>query len=160
MARAGATLAAALSLAFGSRRSRLATRATIVALGTAVIALAGGAVLLASLDHVLDRPSHYGWTFDAVAGNPFEEDPLGLFDMVDETPGIEAVAGAANVTLEIDGRAIPVLAVESGAGIEIASVDGRAPAGPGEIALGRRTLGALGAELGDRVRGGRRHGPD
>jgi len=149
--RAGAVLGTALALSFGTRAARLATRTATIAITIAIITVAGGAVLVASLARVTDDPARYGWTFDAVAGSPFEEDPGDLFDLVEQTPGIASVAGAANVTLELDGRSLSVLAVESNPDIRLRATEGRMPTEAGEIALGRRTLEDLGLSIGSPV---------
>ena len=149
--RLGAIPATALSLAFGARTARLATRATVLALAMAIAAVSGGVVLLASLDGVTSRPDHFGWTFDASAGEPFEEDPTNLYDLVEQTPGVEAVAKATQVTVEMEGRSTAVVAIEAGAGIDVVTIDGRPPTADDEIALGRTTLADLDRSIGDTV---------
>ncbi|MEJ7584650.1 MAG: FtsX-like permease family protein [Acidimicrobiales bacterium] len=148
---AGPVLGSALALSFGTRASRLASRAAIVALTTAIVTLVGGLVMTASFDRVTEDPERYGWTFDAVAGNPYEQDPGDLFDNIEHTPGIESSARAAGVTLEVEGRSLALLAVEPKRGFELRSPRGQLPTKPGEIALGSRTLDELHTSIGSTV---------
>lgn len=149
--RAGAVVTTALALSFGTRASRLTTRAATTALVAAVITVVGGAVLVASFDRVADSPERFGWSFDAVAGNPYEEDPGDLFEMVDQTTGVESATRAAGVALEVEGRSVSVLAVEPEQGIALRPIDGEVPSEPDEIALGRRTLHELQVAIGETV---------
>jgi FtsX-like permease family len=148
---ATAPLSVALALTAGTRASRLAARATTLAMCVAVATIVVGSVLIASLDRITDRPERFGWTFDAVAGNPFEEDPGELFDFVDQTSGVEAIAGARNITLEVNGDDVGMLAIEAGSIIGVPVLEGRAPTSVGEVAVGRRTLDVLDVDIGDRV---------
>jgi hypothetical protein len=150
---AGPRLVTGLSLVRGWRGSGVSTRSTLAGVITAVAALAGAVTLLASLDRLVEDPERYGWTFDAVAGQIYEDDPGELFEILADDPGVEAFARAGGVAVGAEGRRIGVLAVEAGRGITPAPIlDGRTPAGPREVALGRRTLEELGKDVGETVR--------
>jgi FtsX-like permease family len=153
-ARAGAapSLVTGLSLARGWRGSGVSTRSTLAGVIVGVATLAGAVTFLASLDRLVDDPERYGWTFDAVAGQIYEDDPGDLFDVLADDPGVEAFARAGGTAMGVEGHRIGVVGVEPGRGITPAPIlDGRTPAGPREVALGRRTLEALGKDLGDTV---------
>ncbi|HEX8804219.1 MAG TPA: ABC transporter permease [Acidimicrobiales bacterium] len=153
-ARAGAAppLVTGLSLIRGGRGSGVSTRSLLAGMIAGIAALAGAVTFLASLDRLVDEPERYGWTFDAVAGSTYEDDPRGLFETLADDPGVEAFARASGVPVGLEGHRIGVLGVEAGQGITAAPIlDGRAPVGAHEVALGRRTLGELGMDVGDTV---------
>jgi putative ABC transport system permease protein len=153
-ARAGAAppLVTGLSLAGGGRRSGISTRSMLASVIVGIAALAGAVTFLASLDRLVDEPERYGWTFDAVAGSTYEDDPRDLFETLANDPGVEAFARASGVPVGVEGHRIGVLGVEAGQGITAARIlDGRAPVGSHEVALGRRTLDELGKDVGDTV---------
>jgi hypothetical protein len=151
-ARAGAapSLVTGLSLVRGWRGSGVSTRSTLAGVIMAIAALAGALTFLASLDRLVDDPERYGWTFDAVAGQIYEDDPGDLFETLADDPGVESFARAGGVAVGAEGRSIGVVGVELGRGILPAPIlDGRSPVGPREVALGRRTLEELGKGVGD-----------
>ena len=153
-ARVGAAppLVTGLSLARGGRGSGVSTRSMLAGVIVGIAALAAAVTFLASLDRLVDEPERYGWTFDAVAGSTYEDDPRGLFETLASDPGVEAFARASGMPVGVEGHRIGVLGVEEGRGITAARVlDGRAPVGSHEVALGRRTLAALGKAVGDTV---------
>jgi hypothetical protein len=153
-ARAGAAppLVTGLALAWGWRGSGVSTRSTLVGVSAGVAALAGAVTFLSSLDRLVGEPERYGWTFDGVAGDIYLDDPGGLFEDLAGDPGVDAYARAGGVAANAEGHNIGVVGVEAGRGIAPAPIlDGRAPVGPREVALGRRTLEELGKELGDTV---------
>jgi MacB-like periplasmic core domain/FtsX-like permease family len=153
-ARAGAapSLVTGLSLVRGWRGSGVSTRSTLAGVTVGVATLAGAITFLASLDRLVDDPERYGWTFDAVAGSTYEDDPGDLFQILADDPGVEAFARAGGTAVGAEGHRIGVIGVDPGQGITPAPIlDGRAPHGPREAALGRRTLEALGRDVGDTV---------
>ena len=153
-ARAGAAppLVTGLSLVRGRRGSGVSARSTLAGVITAVAALAGAVTFIASLDGLVDDPGRYGWTFDAVAGQIYEDDPGDLFATLADDPGVESFARVGGVAVRADGRSIGVVGIEAGRGILPPPIlDGRGPAGPREVALGRRTLEDLDKDVGDTV---------
>jgi putative ABC transport system permease protein len=153
-ARAGATppLVTGLSLLRCRRGSGVSARSTLAGVVIAVAALAGAVTFLASLDRLVDDPGRYGWTFDAVAGQIYEDDPGDLFERLADDPGVESFARVGGVAVRADGHSIGVVGIEAGRGILPPPIlDGRGPAGPREVALGRRTLLDLGKDVGDTV---------
>jgi hypothetical protein len=130
----------------------VSTRSTLAGVIVGVATLAGAVTFLSSLDRLVDDPQRYGWTFDAVAGQIYEDDPGNLFEVLADDPGVESFARAGGTAVDAEGQRIGVVGVEPGRSITPAPIlDGRAPAGPREAALGRRTLEALGKDLGDTV---------
>jgi hypothetical protein len=153
-ARAGGppALVTGFSLLRGWRRSGVSTRSTLMGATAAVAALAGAVTFLASLDRLVDEPERYGWTFDAVAGQFYEDDPGDLFETLADEPAVESFARVGGAAVDAEGHSIAVVGVEPGRGISPAPIlDGHAPAGPREVALGRRTLEHLGKGVGDTV---------
>ncbi|MGH9184542.1 MAG: ABC transporter permease, partial [Acidimicrobiales bacterium] len=136
----------------GWRGSGVSTGSTLLGVVAGVGALAAAVTFLASYDHLVDQPARYGWTFDAVAGQIYEDDPGDLFEtLAAADSGVEAFARAGGLPVSVEGRRIGVLGIEPGRGITVPILDGRAPAGPREVALGRRTLEELGMSVGDVV---------
>lgn len=152
-ARAGAapSLVTGLSLARGWRGSGVSTRSTLAGVIAGVVAVVASVTFLASLDRLVAEPERYGWTFDAVAGGIYEDDPGDLFETLADEPGIESFAKAGGLPVGAEGRRIGVLGVEAGQGITLPVLEGRAPVGSHEVALGRSTLDELGKEVGDTV---------
>ena len=152
-ARAGAapSLVTGLSLARGWRGSGVSTRSTLAGVTAGVVAVVASVTFLASLDRLVAEPERYGWTFDAVAGGIYEDDPGDLFETLADEPGIESFAKAGGLPVGAEGRRIGVLGVEAGQGITLPVLEGRAPVGSHEVALGRSTLDELGKEVGDTV---------
>ncbi len=153
-ARAGAAppLVTGLSLIRGWRGSGISTRSMLAGMIAGIAALVGAVTFLASLDRLVNEPEDYGWTFDAVAGSIYEDDPGDLFETLADDPDVEAFARAGGVPVGVEGHRIGVLGVEAGQGITAARIlDGRAPVGSHEVALGRRTLDELGKDVGDTV---------
>ncbi|HZA74812.1 MAG TPA: FtsX-like permease family protein [Acidimicrobiales bacterium] len=152
-ARAGAapSLVTGLSLARGWRGSGVSTRSTLAGVTAGVVAVVASVTFLASLDRLVAEPERYGWTFDAVAGGIYEDDPGDLFETLADEPGIESFAKAGGLPVGAEGRRIGVLGVEAGQGITLPVLEGRAPVGSHEVALGRSTLDELGKEVGDPV---------
>jgi hypothetical protein len=148
---AGPSLVTGLSLARGWRGSGVSTRSTLAGVIAGVVAVVASATFLASLDRLVAEPERYGWTFDAVAGGIYEDDPGDLFETLADEPGIESFAKAGGLPVGAEGRRIGVLGVEAGQGITLPVLEGRAPVGSHEVALGRSTLDELGKEVGDTV---------
>lgn len=123
----------------------------------AVLGVAGvtaALVFAASLNHLVATPRLYGWTFDVkgevgtnlVCGDRRDH---GL----SKDRAIEAVAVVCPTSIQIDGRPVNAWGFRSLKGtIDPEVVSGRAPRGPGEIALGSVTLNALHKGIGDTVR--------
>jgi FtsX-like permease family len=128
------------------------------AFGGAVFGVAGITVALvfaASLSHLVETPRLFGWTWDVKAEVPTASpcvDAKGYG--LEQVPGIDAVGVVCTTfnDFELDGRPITGWGFRSLHGtIEPEIVDGRAPSGPREMALGSATMSAIGKHIGDTV---------
>jgi ABC-type lipoprotein release transport system permease subunit len=133
------------------------TRATLVGVAVAVVAVVGALTFGASLDDLSEEPASYGWATDLalVAGAGYDtvdaEAATRIADADDRIDGL-SVAGFTN--LEIEAGLVPAMSIEALRGsLPITVLDGRVPNGPDEVALGRRTSDRLGAGLGDDIEG-------
>jgi hypothetical protein len=116
------------------------------------------ATFVASLDHLLGTPRLYGQTWDFESG-PGPEAPAALVRRVVRDPDFAAVAIGNDSSVEIGGHEVAVRAMENVKdAIATPIVAGRAPRGPGEMAMAPKTLDALRSHVGAvvRVRSGTR----
>lgn len=138
------------------RRGAAPAAATVAGLAAAIGAVVAAMTFGASLNHLVTSPAAYGWSWDALVAPPgdFVTDDV-VFDRIESS---SAFAGSSVLTvdqLRIDGQRVPAVGMPtSGDGPGLTIIDGRAPTGPDELALGGRTMDLLGAGLGDRVLAG------
>ncbi len=135
------------------------------AFGGAVFGVAGVTVALvfaASLSHLIDTPRLFGWTWDVKAEVPTNRPCVDAKDYgLAKAADIDAVGVVCTTydNVEIDGRAITGWGFRSLKGtIEPEIVEGRAPSGPREIAIGRTTMNAINKHIGDTVTAQGPHG--
>jgi hypothetical protein len=127
-----------LALERGRGRSAVPVRSAIVACTLGMVTVAGALAFNASLDHLLDTPRLYGWTWDALVGNSYAADQAARTIAGRSWVAADATGTQANV--EVDGDRAAALGVDSVQGsIEPAVVSGRAPQTAGEILLGSQT---------------------
>jgi len=144
----------------GLRAALRAAGAGAVVAGSilAVTAVTGTVVFDASLLHLVDTPARYGWTADAAAiiNAGYGETNAGeVAPTLDDRPeverwGLAAVSGG----LDVDGVTLPLIADVEGYDAFVDDsvvIEGHAPTGDGEVALGALTAEDLGVDLGDEV---------
>jgi hypothetical protein len=112
-------------------------------------------VFAASLNHIVGTPRLYGWTWDFKAPDDSFSTPCNRTDFgLAAVPGVADVAAVCYEDMQINGRPVTGWGFTQVRGsIEPEVVAGRAPQGPGEVALGSVTLHSLGARIGDIVQG-------
>ena len=136
-----------LALEPGRGRRALPLRSTIFGLSVALAAFWGAAVFTRSLDRLISDPSLQGYAWDVVTFGPDQKSLESALardrDVVAREPG-----GATNVV--IAGQHLIPLTYEPGK-IEPVMLEGRAPRGPAEIALGTRLLQRVHKKIGDSV---------
>ena len=138
----------------GHGRSAVPVRSAIVGGVFGVLGVTAGLVFAASLQSVIDVPQRYGWTWDITTEDQVVNTPCGGDTRgVEQLPGVEAVAELCyGPGLQVDGRTVPSMAFRPLRGtVEPEIVEGRAPSGPDEIALGAETLDVLDKGIGDTV---------
>jgi len=137
--------------------SGVPARATLAGAATSVALIAATLTFSGSLNHLVDTPPDYGTPWGAVVSLE------GVDGATAEAyrPVTEGLAAADEVDafgllhpgqLRLDGQSLPALSVDpSVRPISPTVLDGRAPVGATEVAVGVRTLDMLGVDIGDRV---------
>lgn len=132
----------------GRGSSRVALATAVAGVGAVVAAV----TFAASLDHLDRHPALQGWTWDVVVGNYSDPDTAaGGREALEANPDVASFSGFNWSTYRIDGHDVPVAELEHPERVTTV-IEGRAPTGDAEIALGRGTLDQLGKEIGDTVR--------
>lgn len=126
------------------------TSAIVGALGIA--GLVGAAVAGASLTDIVEHGDRWGIAFDQLHGNPYAAAESDIVTPVLDLPDIDAVTGATLGAVTVEGSDVATFAFHPAKGRPLLTVvDGRAPTGDDEIALGAEVTRRLGLDIGDRV---------
>ena len=145
---------ARLALEPGRGRTAVPVKTTLATAGVAVASVAAALTFGASLDRLVTTPRLFGQTWDT-SYTTFGESSL-LPDagpVLEREPAVAAYSIGAFGELDVDGRAVGVIAFDLQQGSVLPPIlAGRAPTGASEIALGATTLEKLHKRLGDRVR--------
>ena len=138
----------------GRGRTAVPVRTTIVAAALAVATLTTALTFGSSLDHLLDTPRLYGWSWDAqVGGRGFPDLGAAMAQGLDANPDVESYASGTITEIAVNGVRAEAFAVERrGRGVAPALLAGRAPKSASEIVLGTQTLRSADAHIGDEVR--------
>jgi hypothetical protein len=143
-----------LALQPGAGRTALPVRSTIAGAVIGVAALCAAMVFSASLGQLLATPRLYGVTWDANVGSPIGAEVTPVARIVARDPDVAAWSvGNPDASLRVNGISVGGIAMSSGRGPSLmaAPVEGRLPRGPGEIALGTRTLASAHTRVGATV---------
>jgi hypothetical protein len=156
--RVEASLGVWFALDRGPRRS-IPVRTAMSGAALGVCGVVAASSFGTALARLVDQPARHGYGWDATVSGCLESDDCsGQREVEAEQRVAEqaAVTGAARIWFEgrvpVAGRSEPAFGqrvVEAGAGFTI--VDGRAPLGDDEVALGAKTLARHGLDLGDRL---------
>jgi len=150
-----AVIGVRLALQPGAGRTALPVRSTIASAVVGVAALSASLVFTASLSHLLATPPLYGVTWDAYVSNLRNTGVTSAVRGLNSDPGVTAWAtGYSGVPVSIGGVRADAIAMAPGHGGSVlpVPVQGRLPHGPGELAIGQRTLTALHTSIGATVR--------
>ena len=144
-----------LALQPGAGRTALPVRSTIASAMVGVAALTAAVVFSASLGNLLATPRLYGVTWDAYVTNTLGSTSVSLAARgVADDPAVAAWAtGYSSAPVTIGGVSAGAIALLPGhrASLQPVLVGGHLPLGPGEIAIGERTLAAAHGHLGESV---------
>lgn len=155
-----------MALEAGRGRTAVPVRTTITATVVGVMALIAAIVVGSSLDRLTKTPRLYGWDWDVIVsieseGNEDVQGELQAFasaetrDALTEIPGIaEASFGPLGGTILLDEISMEPYGLSIGAPVHPPILEGRVPAAPNEIAVARKSLRALGKDVGDVVQFG------
>jgi hypothetical protein len=154
------TSATGIRMAFEPGRGRTAVPVRTALAGTAVAvgAVAAALVFAASLLGLVATPARYGQNWDAKFDAGYADIPASYgARLLAGVPGVAGYAAGNNGELSVDGASVPAIGVDQVRGDGPADgyltlLSGRPPTGPGQIALGTRTLRALGKHVGETVR--------
>jgi hypothetical protein len=148
-----------MALEQGRGGTAVPVRTTLVGVTAGIVALTAALIFAASLTRLLEVPRLYGWDFDVIAGGwELDDQASRRPPWLAANPHVGAFSAVYFYAVVVEG------AEEYAAGIDTAHgqvfptmVQGRAPNGPDEIALGTRTLRQLGRRVGQTVQvaGGR-----
>ncbi|HEY3673435.1 MAG TPA: ABC transporter permease [Acidimicrobiia bacterium] len=142
----------------GRQRHALPVRSSLLGAGFGVLVVAAVLVFTSGLHHLVTTPAQYGWTWDLIgydeSANPASGRDCGPIETrltADRT--FAAVAAVCTAGIDVDGRSVTAWGYRQLRGtVQPEIVEGRAPRGMHEIALGADTLAALDRHLGDTVR--------
>ena len=144
-----------MALDRGRGRSAVPVRSAVVGAAIGVIGVVVVLVFASSLDHLATTPRLYGSTWDVTIRDTTANTVCGGDDYgVSRTTGLAALSEVCNQSVQVDRRPVAALAFTTVHGDAIGPevLEGHAPRGPHEVALGSKTLDALGKDLGDTVR--------
>jgi hypothetical protein len=149
-----AVTGARLALEPGRGRTAVPVRTALAASAAGVCALTAVAGFATGLDHLARRPAAYGATWDLAVGgfaSAAAAEPVG--GKLLGNPLVDAVAAnLGQINTSIDGRYVPLMAVEEHKGsLSPTVIEGREPLRPSEIALGSFTLRELDRRVGETV---------
>ena len=152
-----AMIGARLALRRGTGRSAVPVFSTVTGAVVGIAAVCGALVFSASLGHLFSRPSLYGVTWDASVQSLDSDTQAGIRPAIPTVASDLLVrawtAGYAGAPIRIDGISADSIAMSPGhrGSLQPVVTQGRLPKRAGEIALGARTLAAVGGRLGETV---------
>ena len=157
LARSGAptpmTVGVRMAVDPGRGRASAPVRSATVGTVLAVATLAATVTFGSSLDRLVNTPRLYGQTWDFTVNAGFGTIPAQpASDRLRDSPDVDEFSGGVVGELSVDGVPVPAIGIDRAKGnVTLPMLEGRVPAGPGEIALGSRTLRNVGARVGDMV---------
>jgi putative ABC transport system permease protein len=139
----------------GTGRTALPVRSAITGAAVGVAGISAALVFAASLANLLASPALYEVTWDAQVGYPQSGGSLApAARIIAADPEVtQWTAAHFSVPVEVDGVQIGAITNGPGPGGSLAAVqaDGTPPLRDDDIALGRRTLAAIGRQVGQTV---------
>jgi hypothetical protein len=155
VAAGGLPLTASIGIALLRRTQArpLPLRTAAVAALTTVVAITAAVGWRDSLAQLHDEPANYGVTWDVAVGNgTTPEEAVAAQDTLAADDTVAAFTGITTADVVVEGEPLPVVVSYRGRGsVSPRVLAGRAPSTAEEIALGRDSLAAVGASVGDTV---------
>ncbi|MFL6206268.1 MAG: ABC transporter permease [Acidimicrobiales bacterium] len=125
---------------------------TVAGVTLALTAVIAALTYQEGLDRLLAEPVRYGWRWDEVIDAGDEAITPELVATVAADPHVDGVSVGYRSLLVRDGEAVQLFAFDRTTGDAFPAIlDGRAPDGADEIALGGQTLARLDASIGDEL---------
>jgi FtsX-like permease family/MacB-like periplasmic core domain len=139
----------------GTGRGSVPVRSAILGAVLAVTVLVGTVTFGASLNALVSHPALYGWNWDdaLLSGFAGQEDlpQAQVTRLFDKDRYVEAWSGVNFVSGWLDGQGVSLLAEHPGAAVAPPLLSGHGLVAANQVVLGRTTLAALHAEVGDVV---------
>jgi FtsX-like permease family len=134
-------------------------RSTLIGAVTSVALVVATVVFSANLEHLVENPALYGTPFNAVfdveTGEDEDPGPAEYGILLDDLADRNEVTAFGLIfpgQLSVEGRPVAAMSIDaSSKPLEVTMLEGRAPSGPTEVAVGSKTLDDLDIEVGDRV---------
>ena len=157
LARAASRLVGSPTVAAGIRMANdrgrgpnsVPVRSAFVGLTIGIGGVLAAGVIAVSLDELSGNPERWGWTWSTMP------DAFGEAPPVDELVADERVDGAGMYQVSdvvLDGSSTTAFAMVPLKGaLTFTGLEGRLPAGPGEVAIGEQTMSDLGVSIGETV---------
>jgi len=144
-----------LALERGNGRTSVPVRSSLTSVTLAIVALASALTFGAGLDHLLASPRQYGWNWDLyMSGNDDGQIADPVFKALDPDPDVVAAALFDSPPVQFGNSRFDAIAIRQHKGdLEPIVVEGHAPRGPDEVALGARTLHDAHAHIGSILHG-------
>jgi ABC-type lipoprotein release transport system permease subunit len=120
----------------------------------AVLALCATAVFGASLSHLTATPALYGQDYQLLFASSaaYGGTPSAELRALERDPGIAGIMTGTREEVAVDGVSVFAVAATAVRGpLLLSTVDGRLPAGDGEVALGTTTMHQVGTRIGSVV---------
>lgn len=152
-ARAGAppSVVSGVGLALDRRPPAVPVGSAIAGVAVAVLGAVGVLVFAGSLDRLVDTPARWGIGWDITIDLTSDEADAVAADLVDD-PALVAVARWDAGATTLDGRFVRAFGLTPLRGdVRYTVVEGRHPAGPGEVVIGARTADQHDLAIGDDV---------
>jgi putative ABC transport system permease protein len=139
----------------GAGRTALPVWSAVTAAAVGVAGLSAAVVFGASLGNLLASPALYGVTWDAQVAYPQSGGSLGPATRIiaADPEVVQWTSAHSSVPVEVDGAQVGAITNGPGPDGSLAAVpaDGTPPLRDDEIVLGRRTLAAIGRQIGQTV---------
>lgn len=137
----------------GSGSESVPVRSGLVGAALAVAAVVATATFATSLDALVTEPERYGQSWAVAFDAQFAPAPVGeLLATYRDDPRVTGIGGLTYTEILVNDRPVPTVALaELDGDVKPTILDGRAPSSPEEIAMGVRTMGSVGAQVGDDV---------
>ncbi len=150
---ASATIGVGMAVETGRATDAAPVRTTVAGTALALAAVVTAVVFGTNLSHLVGTPRLYGWDWDVAVDGGFQV--LAAQDVtpsLNDDPAVAGVSGGVYGDLSVGGLEVPAIGVDLLRGAVFPTLtDGRPPAGPDEIVLGRKVLESLHRSVGDVV---------
>jgi hypothetical protein len=143
-----------MALERGRGATAVPVRTTLISAVVAIAVLVATLCFGASLTRLATTPKLQGWNWDVSVGNPHSDDiSATAIPALSRNPDVAAFAGLAGpADARIGGHLGGLYALDLAKGAVLPPfTEGRAPAGPDEIAFGARDLRTLHRRVGQRI---------